>query len=161
MKKKPRDERREEMKKEFFQMLIMVVAVFLTVSFAAAHCEIPCGIYDDEARIDMLAEHITTMEKSMKMIIGLGKTKPINYNQLVRWITNKEDHADAFQEIVSRYFMTQRIKPDMKNYNKLLTALHQMLVSAMKCKQTTDLANIETLRTLLKELRMLYLGQGH
>jgi nickel superoxide dismutase len=144
------------MKKEFFKILIMVVTVFLTASFAAGHCEIPCGIYDDEARMGLLAEHITTMEKSMKTIMDLQNIQPLNYNQLVRWIMNKENHADAFQEIVSQYFMTQRIKTDMKNYNKILTVLHRMLVYAMKCKQTTDLSHIETLRTLLKELQALY-----
>jgi nickel superoxide dismutase len=34
-----------------------------------------------------------------------------------------------------------------------------MLVYAMKCKQTTDLSHIETLRTLLKELQALYFHQ--
>ena len=145
------------MKKKFFQMLIMLGTLLFIASFAAAHCEIPCGIYDDEARMGLLAEHITTMEKSMKTIMDLQNTQPLNYNQLVRWIMNKENHADAFQEIVSQYFMTQRIKTDMNNYNKILTVLHRMLVYAMKCKQTTDLSHIETLRTLLKELQTLYL----
>ena len=145
------------MKKKFFQMLMMLGTLLFSASFAAAHCEIPCGIYDDEARMGLLAEHITTMEKSMKTIMDLQNTQPLNYNQLVRWIMNKENHADAFQEIVSQYFMTQRIKTDMNNYNKILTVLHRMLVYAMKCKQTTDLSHIETLRTLLKELQTLYL----
>ena len=140
------------MKKKFFQMLMMLGTLLFITSFVAAHCEIPCGIYDDEARMGLLAEHITTMEKSMKTIMDLQNTQPLNYNQLVRWIMNKENHADAFQEIVSQYFMTQRIKTDMNNYNKILTVLHRMLVYAMKCKQTTDLSHIETLRTLLKEL---------
>jgi len=148
------------MKKKFFQMLMMLGTLLFITSFVAAHCEIPCGIYDDEARMGLLAEHITTMEKSMKTIMDLQNTQPLNYNQLVRWIMNKENHADAFQEIVSRYFMTQRIKTDMNNYNKILTVLHRMLVYAMKCKQTTDLSHIETLRTLLKELQTLYLHKN-
>jgi len=147
------------MKKKFFQMLMMLGTLLFITSFVAAHCEIPCGIYDDEARMGLLAEHITTMEKSMKTIMDLQNTQPLNYNQLVRWIMNKENHADAFQEIVSQYFMTQRIKTDMNNYNKILTVLHRMLVYAMKCKQTTDLSHIETLRTLLKELQALYFHQ--
>ena len=144
------------MKKKFFQMLMMLGTLLFMASSAAGHCEIPCGIYDDEARMGLLAEHIATMEKSMKTNTDLQNTQPLNYNQLVRWIMNKENHADAFQEIVSRYFMTQRIKTDMNNYNKILTVLHRMLVYAMKCKQTTDLSHIETLRTLLKELQTLY-----
>jgi nickel superoxide dismutase len=48
----------------------------------------------------------------MNQIIALNNETPINYNQLVRWIMNKETHADEIQRIVTQYFMTQRIKVD-------------------------------------------------
>jgi nickel superoxide dismutase len=130
-----------------------------------SHCEIPCGIYDDPMRLDMMAEHIMTLEKSMKQISMLSEAGDKNYNQLVRWISNKEHHADAFTEIVTQYFMTQRIKPtaqgntpDYQEYVHKLTLLHQMMVTSMKCKQTTDLENITQLRSLLSEYRLAYLG---
>jgi nickel superoxide dismutase len=109
----------------------------------------------------MIAEHITTIEKSMKQILKLESSKPLTHNQLVRWIMNKEDHANELQEIVTQYFMTQRIKVGTENYAKKLTLLHKMLISAMKCKQTTDLLHISTLRTLLREFNDLYFGAGH
>jgi nickel superoxide dismutase len=126
-----------------------------------AHCQIPCGIYDDELRAKLIAEHITTIEKSMNQIVELSKQAPLNYNQLVRWINNKEEHATEIQTIVSEYFLTQRIKPEDKDYEKRLKVLHAMLVSAMKCKQTTDLANVEALRTQLKEFSDLYFDHTH
>ena len=147
------------MKKATLTIALTVFALCLSVTYAAAHCEIPCGIYDDAARIKQLAEHITTMEKSMKRIIALQKETPVNSNQLVRWIMNKEEHANAFQEIVTQYFMTQRIKPGMQAYSEKLILLHKMLVYAMKCKQTVDLTNIEALRSLLKEFEGLYFGK--
>jgi nickel superoxide dismutase len=52
--------------------------------------------------------------------------------------------------------MTQRIKPDQKKYSEKLTLLHKILLDAMKCKQTTDLANVEALRKHLKEFEALY-----
>jgi nickel superoxide dismutase len=135
--------------------------MFVASSYAAAHCEIPCGIYDDKMRINAIAEHITTIEKSMKEILKLESSKPLTHNQLVRWIMNKEDHANELQGIVTQYFMTQRIKVGTENYTKKLTLLHKMLISAMKCKQTTDLSHISTLRTLLREFNDLYFGAGH
>ena len=130
-----------------------------------AHCEIPCGIYDDQMRIDMLTEHITTIEKSMQMITQLGADGQRNENQLVRWITNKEAHANQIQEIVCQYFLTQRLKPvedtqspDHAKYVQQLTALHRMLVYAMKAKQTTDVKNVELLRSTLVEFRRAYFG---
>jgi nickel superoxide dismutase len=149
------------MKKRIFQGLTVVLLVGLMTPFAWTHCEIPCGIYDDEMRIKMLEEHITTMEKAMKQIKDLQKKDPINYNQLVRWIVNKENHANEFQEIVTQYFMTQRIKVDAQEYAKKVIVLHKMLVYTMKCKQTTDLSNIQNLRSLLTEFRNLYFSKSH
>jgi len=149
------------MYRRFFQTLLVLAIIFVASSYAAAHCEIPCGIYDDKMRIDMIAEHITTIEKAMKQILKLESSKPLNHNQLVRWIMNKEEHANELQEIVTQYFMTQRIKAGTENYTKKLTLLHKMLINAMKCKQTTDLSYINTLRTLLREFNDLYFGVGH
>jgi len=149
------------MKKKCFQAAATIFILVALVSSAAAHCEIPCGIYDDEMRVDMIAEHIATIEKSMNQILEIQKATPVNYNQLVRWIMNKEDHANQLQEIVTQYFMTQRIKPDARAYGKQLGVLHQMLIAAMKCKQTTDLAHVSSLRSLLKEFHDLYFGPSH
>ncbi len=148
------------MKKTAVLLVMGLLLVFGNLSTAFAHCEIPCGIYDDHARIHMIDENITTIEKSMKSIQELQAAKPLNYNQLVRWIMNKEDHANAIQEIVTQYFMTQRIKPDTEDYDKKLGLLHKMLVLAMKCKQTTDLDNIATLRSLLQQFENLYFGKN-
>ncbi len=135
--------------------------VLLTASMARPHCEIPCGIYDDHMRVAMIAEDAATIEKSMQQIISLGNQKPIDYNQLVRWTVNKETHANKIQEVVSQYFMIQRIKPDTDKYEEKITVLHKMLVAAMKCKQTTDLSHVETLRSLLKTFESLYFGSHH
>lgn len=141
----------------------LLLSVFLLPAALLAHCEIPCGIYNDQMRIEMLNEDITTIEKSMNQINELSAAGDKNYNQLVRWINNKETHADKLQHIVTQYFMTQRIKltdkADAAKYAKYqheLTLLHQMLVYAMKSKQTTDLANVEKLRALVKEFADSY-----
>jgi len=144
------------MKKRCFEFLCIGVYLIIFSGIASAHCEIPCGIYDDETRIKMILEHISTIEKSINEILNIEKKEHHNSNQLIRWIMNKEHHADELQEIVTQYFMTQRIKIDSKDYDKKLAILHQILIYSMKCKQTTDLSNIEKLRNLLKEFQALY-----
>ena len=139
---------------------IAFLLVLLSVSGASAHCEIPCGIYDDHMRIHLIEEDATTIEKAMKQIVKLGGETPINYNQLVRWITNKETHANRIQETVYQYFMAQRIKAGDDNYQEKLVLLHQMLVTAMKCKQTTDPSNVENLRKALRAFEKLYFGES-
>lgn len=149
-------DKEEIMKKTLFALILGFVLPFYIVGQAQAHCEIPCGIYDDQARIALLLEHTTTIEKSMKQIAELEKEEQQNSNQLIRWVMNKEHHADKLQEIVSQYFMTQRIGVDAKDYEKKLGLLHQMLISGMKCKQTTDLNHVSKLRILIKEFQDLY-----
>ena len=148
--------------------LLLAFVIMLPIK-SWSHCEIPCGIYDDQARVNLISEHITTIEKSMNQITALSAEGEKNYNQLVRWINNKEEHADKLMEIVTQYFMTQRLKPveqgqtkEYKAYFTQLTLLHEMLVSAMKCKQTTDLAHTEKLKELLEKFKESYFGkEGH
>jgi nickel superoxide dismutase len=92
----------------------------------------------------------------MNQIMEIEKEKQHHANQLVRWIMNKERHADEIQEIAAQYFMTQRIKFDTKHYEKKLRLLHQILVFSMKCKQTTNLEYPKKLRALVREFHTLY-----
>ena len=146
-------------------LIIGVLVVVLTgglITRVYSHCQIPCGIYDDGARLKAIAEHITTIEKSMNQINELSTADAKNMNQIVRWVNNKDNHADELADIVTYYFMAQRIKPtgqDSANYKKYveqLTLLHEMLVTSMKCKQTTDLENVEKLKNLLHEFSHAY-----
>lgn len=156
------------MKKRTIRKLAVTAALAVAVtlgSLAYSHCQIPCGIYDDDARFDAIAEHITTIEKSMKEIVALSAEPKSNMNQVVRWVNNKELHSDELSEIVTYYFMAQRIKfpteGDAKaqsDYVKKLTLLHQMLVYSMKAKQTTDLDNVDKLRHLLEDFHKAYSG---
>ena len=144
------------MKKIHAQIMLTFCIICLLPVIGFSHCQMPCGIYDDEMRIEMINENIGTIEKSMNQIMELQKEGLQHSNQLVRWIMAKEDHANEIQEIVSQYFMTQRIKLDAKDYGKKLGLLHEMLIYAMKCKQTTDLINVEKLKDLVKEFQGLY-----
>ena len=151
---------------KFVVPLVVVAMLGMWSLRASAHCEIPCGIYNDDARITLLNEHITTIEKSMKQIEELSAECSKNQNQITRWVMNKEDHANQFQEIVTQYFMTQRIKPApasdeaaSKAYLSRLHLLHAMLLHAMKAKQTTDVAQVEHLRHLIDEFSELYFSE--
>jgi nickel superoxide dismutase len=155
------------MKRNYVLALLCLTASLFCANLWA-HCQIPCGIYGDARQFDVIDEHIATVAKSMNQIKELSAAEPINYNQLVRWVNNKEQHAQEIQDIADHYFLTQRVKPVMENeegyddYLASLKLLHGMLVSAMKCKQTTDLAHVEQLRKLNAEYKALYFKlHGH
>jgi nickel superoxide dismutase len=102
----------------------------------------------------------------MKTLEELSAAQSPNYNQIVRWVRNKEHHADEISEIVSYYFMAQRVKPVAKKseaaYSKYLgelASLHEMVVYSMKAKQTIDLENVDRLRALIKQFKVSYFGE--
>ncbi len=147
-------------------MTVFLLFTLAMGQYAFSHCQIPCGIYDDQMRFNMVEENILTIEKSMKQIRELSQQPDKNFNQIVRWTLNKEHHADEIAHIVSYYFLAQRVKPtdqkDLKAHKEYLakiTILHEMILQAMKAKQTTDLAHTEKLRSLLNVFHKLYFGE--
>lgn len=145
--------------------LLLPIAFCLLAAPASllAHCEIPCGVYGDDARFAALEEDLTTIEKAMVQIAALaGQTDAQSANQLARWVATKEDHANKIQRVVAQYFMTQRLKAveegdeAMAAYTGKLVLLHKMLRGAMRCKQTVDLEQVEKMRALLHEFKHAY-----
>lgn len=142
---------------------LLIAMFFMSREDAYAHCEIPCGIYGDSLRIQEIDEHITTIEKSMNQIKELSDASDKNYNQLIRWVTNKEEHAKKIQDIVSQYFLHQRIKPvdpantqQYEKYINRLVLLHKLQIYAMNAKQTTDLEFVDKLRNTLHQFADAY-----
>ena len=128
--------------KLIYTLLIPVVTI---QSIALSHCQVPCGIYNDALRIVQIREDFKTIRIAMDKITQLTeKSDPLSINQLNRWVMTKEQHAGNIQIIVSEYFLTQRVKTDKsQKYIDQTTTLHQVLVSAMKCKQTVDDSNVD------------------
>lgn len=147
-------------------MFVFCLALFPAA--ALAHCQIPCGIYGDELRFQTMEEDIRTIEKSTQEIIALSKktANALDTNQLVRWIENKDHHADKLSETVTFYFMAQRVAPvgaggkkTYEEYVTKLTLLHRLMVLAMKSKQETNLSYPGEMRAVLKDFRAAYLAK--
>ncbi len=144
--------------------LIAFFAAAVLVSPAKSHCQIPCGIYDDKMRINMLSEHIDTIEKSARLINEISADENGDKNQLVRWVNNKEAHSNELSDIITYYFMAQRVKPvedgeaDGKSLAQLVS-LHKLLVLGMKAKQSSDTEIADKLRAELDNFEELYFGE--
>lgn len=135
-------------------LCIAAALSFAVPTSLSAHCQVPCGIYDDDNVISSMHTDWVTIEKACKEIIAQSEKPGENAHQLTRWIMNKESHAQAIQDKVLNYFLAQRLKlPEddagKEAYMKKLTLCHEIIVFAMKCKQSTDMANVEKLHDLL------------
>lgn len=154
------------MKKSPLNLLLIVPALILLTSPArvAAHCEIPCGIYNDSNVVEALQTDWETIAKSRLQILELSKDPVANANQITRWVNNKEAHCQKIQDTVARYFLAQRVKLDEakskpESYARKLALCHEVIVTSMKCKQSTDEAPVKKLKTLLAEFEKTFAGK--
>jgi len=141
--------------------LLVIVAVLPQAVFA--HCQVPCGIYDDAARVARMYEDAATIEKAMVQMNELaGKTDAQSANQFARWVMTKENHASNIITTVAEYFLTQKVKPvaaDAEGHAAYLAKLsdhHQVMVAAMKAKQNSDPEAVGKLRAALDKLGAHY-----
>ena len=151
---------------KFFYNVSTLVLFLLLSGGLYGHCQVPCGIYDDAVRIVQIEEDIATMRKAMSMIKGLsGKSDAQSVNQMIRWVNTKESHANSIQETVSSYFLAQRIKPKKKGeagrqkYVNQTLLLQQLIVAAMKCKQSVDQSRGEVASDLVTEFSVSYFDE--
>ena len=127
-----------------------------------AHCQIPCGIYDDHMRVKLMLEDAATVEKSAKLIAELaGKTDAQSQNQLARWVMNKETHAQKVISTISDYFLTQRVKSSQKDYVERLKQHHAVIVAAMQAKQNADVKYAQALAKSIEAVSAFYPEHKH
>jgi nickel superoxide dismutase len=142
--------------------MIFLGAGGVAVQRAYAHCQIPCGIYDDYARVQAMLEDSATVTKAVVQINDLAsKTDPQSLNQVVRWIVNKEQHAQKVINTISDYFLTQRVKPDQEDYRERLAKHHAVIVAAMKAKQNADAEHAQALKLSIEALAPYYPEHEH
>jgi len=136
---------------------VVLTAVLCMPHSADGHCQIPCGIYDDHARVQAMLEDAVTVEKSIKLINELaGKTDAQSQNQLVRWVMNKETHAQKIIATICDYFLTQRVKASQTDYAERLKKHHAVIVAAMHAKQHADMKYADALKQTIQALLPYY-----
>jgi nickel superoxide dismutase len=114
-------------------------------------------MYDDAARVNGMLEDAATVVKATKLIAALaGKIDAQSQNQMVRWVVNKEQHAQKIIATISNYFLTQRVKPGQEDYMERLAKHHTVIIAAMKAKQNADVKYAEALQDSVKALRSYY-----
>merc|ERR1719330_1797811 len=124
------------------------------------HCQVPCGIFTDDLRVKQMIEDAATIRKAVVQTAELHKAGTLqDVHQAVRWIATKEDHAGKIMHTIGDYFMAQKVKKDQltkEEYLEVLAMLHSVMVAAMKTKQSSELAAVDTLDAALAALEPLY-----
>ena len=136
---------------------LAIITSLISSNWLFAHCQVPCGVYGDSARFTQMLEDQTTIAKAIAQIVGLaGKKDAQSANQLSRWVSTKEDHANKIQKIIAEYFLIQRIKSSSEKYEDLLKGAHSVMVAAMKCKQGVDADSATRLKSAIENFQSIY-----
>ena len=139
---------------KIIQFCVYFLTLCLLGPYSFGHCQVPCGIYDDASRVKQMLEDVSTIDKAINKIIQLNDKSDVqSVQQLVRWVNNKEIHAEKIITTISNYFLTQRVKPSAENYLLRLSEHHRVILLSMKVKQKAD---VEVAKDLRKSVEALY-----
>ena len=140
-----------------------VATAVLTADAADCHCQVPCGIFDDPVRVALMKEHAATCRKAMsqvKLLTSSGHLDPQAFNQASRWVTVKEESAQGIISIVADYLLAQRVKKvafqTLEEYHQALELHHELMQSAMKVKQSCDVATCDALDHSIADVGAMY-----
>lgn len=141
----------------------LLLSVF-SIQSLSAHCQVPCGIYGDELKFGELEQHIETIAKSstkIREIAAMESPTALDQQQLVRWVNNKETHAQKIIDEVANYFLAQRIKTTADHYAEKIELLHHIIVYSMTAKQQVAAEPVDELAKKLASFKELYLDHEH
>merc|ERR1719379_2639884 len=129
-------------------------------SVVRCHCQVPCGIFHDDGRVNSIMEDAQTIRKAVVQIQALHQSGKLqDLHQLVRWINTKEDHATKIMTTLAEYFLAQKVKPELlkhEEYHEVLEVHHKVMIAAMKTKQSSELDAVNALDAAIQKLGQIY-----
>lgn len=129
------------MKKSF--LISSILAFICQTGSLSAHCQMPCGIYHDEMVFNQIDQYIETMYKGITELKHNKFSNLAERNNFIRWITLKESSSDEIADLITQYFLQQKIKPGEPDTVKRLVSAHKLLFELTAIKQNVELKMIE------------------
>jgi nickel superoxide dismutase len=127
----------------------------------SAHCQMPCGIYHDDMIFDQIDQYVETMYKGMTMLTNSKFETPKERTEFVRWVMTKDSSSNDVSELLTTYFLQQKIKPDEEDTTKKLISAHKLLFLVVQIKQNTDRALIEKFNDEWEKFKLMFHVEGY
>lgn len=131
-------------------------------SMLHSHCQMPCGIYHDDMVYDQIDQYVETMVKAVTV---LNDTKigasTLDGNTFTRWVMNKENMSNETANLITGYFLQQKIKPDEEDTVKRLVSAHKMLNLLMTIKQTSDIKYVKAFNDEWEKFKLFFHIEGY
>jgi nickel superoxide dismutase len=126
-----------------------------------AHCQMPCGIYHDDMIYDQIDQFVETVYKGISVMNDSKFSTVKEKNEFVRWVMQKEKACNEAAELILRYFLQQKIKPDEDDTVKRLVSAHKLLFMLMTIKQNTDLEFIKQFNAEWEKFKLMFHREGY
>jgi len=117
---------------------ITLFALCPLTSSLSAHCQMPCGIYDDQMVYDEVNQFYLTMFKAVKALQNNKFNSDEDRNQFIRWVMTKERLCNEIAMLLTTYFFQQKIMPIDDNID-MVKSLHRLLFQLVAIKQNVDI----------------------
>lgn len=117
---------------------MIFVPFLLGLGQLSGHCQMPCGIYDDQMVYDQINQYYLTMFKGVKALKNNKFQTDEEKNHFVRWVMTKDRLSDEVAMVITTYFLQQKILP-IEDNTELLKSLHRLLFLLVAIKQNVDI----------------------
>jgi len=146
-------------------ILTALLACLLHFNDLGAHCQLPCGVMNDDLQFAMLSESAENISKACIAILQT-QNDPNSLNQTIRWVNEKDACANKICTILTEYFLAQRITPvdpdsdkqQYERYIRQLTLIHKLTRACHAAKQSAQPAKADDLKRLLQQFQQAF---GH
>lgn len=144
-----------------FFLFTALLCCTLSQTQISAHCQMPCGIYHDEMVFDQVDQYIETMVKGIS-VLKEDKFKSIqDYNVATRWIILKEEASIEIADLITVYFLQQKIKPGEEDTTKKVISAHKLLFYLVQIKQLVDLRAVNDFYEEWEKFKLMFHIEGY
>lgn len=126
-----------------------------------AHCQMPCGIYHDNMVFDEIDQYVETMYKGMTELSEHDARTSKEKNNFVRWVLEKENESDNIANLITAYFLQQKIKPGEDETAKRLASAHKLLFMLMQIKQNVDRKFVDDFADEWEKFKLMFHVEGY
>ena len=142
-----------------YKKLIVVALAFY--SQLTAHCQMPCGIYHDDMVYDQIDQFVETVYKGISVMNGNKFSSTKDRNEYIRWVIQKENCCNDAAELISSYFLQQKIKPNEDDTVKRLVSAHKLLFMLVAIKQNSDLEFVKQFNEEWEKFKLMFHREGY
>ena len=147
------------MRKQLF--LLGTMALLSLRAAASAHCQMPCGIYHDDLVFDQVDQYIETMHKGITVTNDSAFSNVHDRVETIRWVVLKDKESDTIANLITTYFLQQKIKPGEPDTQKRVMSAHKLLFQLVAIKQNNDLKFVKSFSDEWDQFKELFHVEGY